>query len=80
MSTLRAYEEVIEFIAAGTSPQNVVAFRPSENAKERVADLILREKAAALSSDEKSELDHYLQLEHLMRLAKARARRYIANE
>jgi GTP-dependent phosphoenolpyruvate carboxykinase len=80
MSTLRAYEEVIEFIAAGTSPQNVVAFHPSDSAKERVADLIYREKTASLSPDEKSELDHYLQLEHLMRLAKARARRHIANE
>jgi hypothetical protein len=77
---LRAYEEVIDFIAAGTSPQNVVAFRPSEIAKERVADLIHREKTVSLSPDEKSELDHYLQLEHLMRLAKARARRYIADE
>lgn len=80
MSTLRAYEEVIEFIAAGTSPQNVIAFRPSENAKERVADLIDREKTSSLSLDEKSELDHYLQLEHLMRLAKARARQHIADE
>jgi hypothetical protein len=80
MSTLRAYEEVIDFIAAGTSPQNVVAFRPSETAKERVAELIHREKTASLSPDEKSELDHYLQLEHLMRLAKARARRYVTDE
>lgn len=80
MSTSRAYEEVIDFIAAGTSPQNVVAFRPSEGAKERVADLIRREKSASLSPDEKSELDHYLQLEHLMRLAKARARLHIADE
>lgn len=80
MSALRAYEEIIEFIAAGTSPQNVVAFRPSERAKERVADLIHREKTDSLSPDEKSELDHYLQLEHLMRLAKARARRHIVDE
>ena len=80
MSTLRAYEEVVDFIAAGTSPQNVVAFRPSERAKDRVSDLIQREKTASLSPDEKSELDHYLQLEHLMRLAKARARRYVADE
>jgi hypothetical protein len=80
MSASRAYEEVVEFIAAGTSPQNVVAFRPSESAVERVADLIHREKTASLSPDEKSELDHYLQLEHLMRLAKARARQHIANE
>ena len=80
MSTLRAYEEVVDFIAAGTSPQNVVAFRPSETAKERVADLIQREKTTSLSPDEKSELDHYMQLEHLMRLAKARARRYVTDE
>ena len=80
MSIPRAYEEVIEFIAAGTSPRNVVAFRPSKTARERASDLIHREKAATLSPDEKSELDHYLQLEHLMRLAKARARRHIADE
>lgn len=80
MSNPKAYEEVIEFIAAGTSPQNVVAFRPSQNARERVADLIHREKTSSLSPDEKSELDHYLQLEHLMRLAKAQARRHIADE
>lgn len=79
MSTPKAYEEVIEFIAAGTSPQNVVAFRPSQSAKERVSDLLDREKTSGLSPDEKSELDHYLQLEHLMRLAKARARRHIAD-
>ena len=80
MSAMRAYEEVIEFIAAGTSPKNVIAFRPSEEVKERVADLIYREKNFELSPDEKSELDHYMQLEHLMRLAKARAHKHLANE
>lgn len=80
MQSDKAYDEVIEFIAAGTSPQNVIAFRPSEEAKARVADLISREKTEGLLAEEKSELDHYLQIEHLMRLAKARAHRYLANE
>jgi hypothetical protein len=79
MSIMRAYEEVIEFIAAGTSPSSVVGFQPSEAVKERVADLIHQEKSIGLSAEEKSELDHYLQLEHLMRLAKARARQHISN-
>jgi hypothetical protein len=79
MSIMRAYEEVIEFIAAGTSPSSVVSFQPSEAVKERVADLIHQEKSIGLSAEEKSELDHYLQLEHLMRLAKARARQHISN-
>ena len=39
-----------------------------------VQELIEREKHETLSPEEASELTHYLQLEHLMRLAKARAR------
>ncbi len=77
MNTVRAYEEVIEFIATGTNPNSVVAFRPSDVVKERVTELIYREKTSVLSDEEKAELDRYMQLEHLMRLAKARARRYI---
>ena len=80
MNTIKAYEEVVDFIAAGTTPQNVIAFRPSEAAQERVEDLLSREKDGELSPAEKSELDHYLQLEHLMRLAKARARDFLPNE
>ncbi len=80
MNNIKVYEEVVDFIAAGTTPQNVIAFRPSEAAEERVADLLSREKDGKLSLAEKSELDHYLQLEHLMRLAKGRARDFLPNE
>jgi hypothetical protein len=80
MSTVKAYEEIVDFIAAGTTPQNVIAFHPSEAAQERVADLLRREKDDRLTPEEKLELDHYLQLEHLMRLAKARARDFLPNE
>jgi hypothetical protein len=80
MPMTRAYEEIIDFIAAGTSPRDVIMFQPSEAAKERVADLIYREKTTGLSSEETVELEHYLQLEHVMRLAKARARSYLVHE
>jgi hypothetical protein len=78
MAISKAYEEVIDFIAEGTTPDSIIAFQPSEAAKQRVADLIRREKTAGLTSDETSELNHYIELEHLMRLAKARARKNIA--
>jgi hypothetical protein len=77
---MQAYEEIIDFIAAGTNPKGVVAFRPSEAAKARVADLIQREKTTGLSSEETNELSHYMQLEHIMRLAKARARLHLTDE
>jgi hypothetical protein len=76
---MKAYEEIIEFIASGTTPSNVAAFRPSEETKQRVANLIQREKNSEISPDEESELSHYLQLEHVMRLAKARAQQHIGN-
>jgi len=68
----RAYEEIIDFIANGSRPSEVAAFQPSREARMHVEELIEREKREALSPEEASELTHYLQLEHLMRLAKAR--------
>ncbi len=79
MGASRAYEEVIDFIAAGSSPNKVVAFRPSDAARKRAAELVGREKDSALTPEESSELAHYLQLEHIMRLAKARARKYLSS-
>ena len=73
-----AYEEFVDFLAGGTTPQGVIDFRPSKATKDRVVDLIQRQKAMALSSDETAELNQHLQIEHLMRLAKARARQRLA--
>jgi hypothetical protein len=71
---IRAYNEIVEFIAAGSTPDTVARFEPSQETKDNVAGLISKEKTSSLTSEEGSELDHYLKLEHLMRLAKARAR------
>jgi hypothetical protein len=76
---VRPYEELVEFIAA-LSPREVIGFKPSEAARQQVWDLIERKKTNELPSDEKAELDHYLEVEHLMRLAKARARQLLAHE
>lgn len=70
---IRAYSEIIDFIANGTTPQSIVGFSVSDESKERVADLINREKTSGLSPDEISELDHYLKFEHIMRMVKAKA-------
>ncbi|MBV9850496.1 MAG: hypothetical protein JO250_12550 [Armatimonadetes bacterium] len=80
MSVTPAYQEVIDFIAAGTSPDAVAAFRPSEAARARVADLLAREKAGGLDPEETAEPNDCVQLEHLMRLAKARAHQYLAGK
>jgi hypothetical protein len=73
-----AYEEFVDFLAKGTTPQGVLDFRPSDETKARVADLLHRQKTLSLSAEETAELNQYLQIEHLMRLAKARARQRLA--
>lgn len=75
-----AYEEIINFLAAGMTSQSLIDFQVSDTVKERVADLIWREKNQGISADEKSELDHYLILEHLLRLAKAQAYQFITEK
>jgi hypothetical protein len=76
MSRMGIDEELADMIARA-NPDAVVAFRPSDAARARVADLIRREKTGVLSADERSELEHSLEIEHLMRLAKARARLHL---
>jgi hypothetical protein len=74
---MKAYEEVAEFIAA-RGPREVAEFKPSVEARERVAELLEREKTTGLTPEERRELDHYENLELLMNLAKARARQLLA--
>ena len=72
-----AYLDIIDFIAAGTTPESVARFQPSAEAQQRVAELIDSEKERSLSQEDKSELDHYMELEHILRMAKARARQIL---
>ena len=75
---VKPYEELVQFIAS-LSPREVVDFKPSEPARQRVWELLERQKTSPLPAEDKSELDHYLEIEHLMRLAKARARQLLAH-
>lgn len=76
MSTTRSFDEIVDFFAAGTTPEAVVAFRPSDEATRRVVELVAKSKDGTISTEEQSELDDCLQLEHILILAKARARQH----
>jgi hypothetical protein len=76
MNATKSYEEIIDFIAAGTTPEAVVAFHPSEAVQQRVSELIARSRDGSISAEEQSELEDFLKLEHIMIMAKARARQH----
>ena len=77
-TTTPAYHEIIDFIAAGTTPEDVANFHPSPDAQKRIADLLEREREQCLSPDERAELDHFMELEHILRMAKAKARQILS--
>jgi hypothetical protein len=76
MTTTRAHDDIVNFLA---SAPNVLEFHPSDEAKARFWELVERSKSGAITPGEKDELEQYNQLEHLMRLAKARARQQQKN-
>ena len=67
-----APEEIIDVLAQAP---RILEFKSSEKARSRVWELVAREKEGTLTEDEKHELDHYAQVEHIMQLVKAQARK-----
>jgi hypothetical protein len=70
-----AYLELLDFIVSRIAPEAMLQFRPSETSQRRVAELVERQHEGTLSPDEVSELEEFLQIEHLLIMAKAQARR-----
>ena len=73
----KVYEELIEFIAR-LSPQEVINFQPSAASRKRLETLLYRRREAQLAPEEEEELENYLVLEHLFRMAKAKAHELIS--
>jgi len=72
MTTSSVYDSVADFIAS-LDPEKVLELRPDSKMQERLEELIKKEKANGLTKSEKDELDHFIVLERLIRLAKTRA-------
>lgn len=72
MQKTQALDEIVEFIAKEI-PEKVLSFKAPEKTKTRVFDLLFKQRNDELNEAESAELNHYLVLEHLMRLAKAKA-------
>jgi hypothetical protein len=66
-------QNIIGVLTSQPTPEEVLALKPSDELQARVSDLLHRSSDGGLSQAEESELDRYMYLEHLVRLAKIRA-------
>jgi hypothetical protein len=78
MVTYKVFDEIIDLITSAPKPEQIIQFKPSKQAQFRLEELLFKQREDKLTSEEHRELDQYLTIEHIMRLAKARARQRIA--
>jgi hypothetical protein len=67
-------DEIVDFLVEQIPARSLADFKASDDARQRVWTLIAKEKETGLLPEEKLELDDYLKFEHLVLLAKAKAR------
>jgi hypothetical protein len=73
----KAYDEVLDFFARGTSSCSLVNYRPSIETQNRVHYLLARNRAGTLTTEEAAEIELCGELEHFIQLVKARARQFV---
>ena len=73
MTIYNAYDEIAGLLSAVDSVR-LLNLKASADTQKRLEVLIEKSKDNILSKSEKDELDHYIVMERLIRLAKIRAR------
>ncbi len=71
--TSAVYDEFIEFITSSPTLEQIADYHLSETAEARVDYLLEQNNSGDITTDELVELDDYLRIEHLIRMAKIRA-------
>lgn len=77
-SVVRPTEEVAAFFARGPSVEEIAAFRLSDESVEHIRELLDKNAAGTLSSEESEELDELAVLDRLVTLIRSRLPRQTA--
>jgi hypothetical protein len=71
--TIPDLAEVLETLSLLATPQEILALRPSAALQEKIEHLLKKNQNGDLSADEQRNWTRYQYVEHLVRMAKARA-------
>jgi hypothetical protein len=72
------FSEIIDFLASTPTPEDIIAFKPSDRLEQRLSDLLKRNRQDALTAEGRAELDEFLRMNHFMNMLKIRAREKLA--
>jgi hypothetical protein len=74
------YTEVLDFLVARPTAEQIVRFKASTKSQVRLRQLLDKNRETSLTDAESAELDTYEQLDHLMMLLKAHAHAQMNNQ
>jgi len=74
------WREIIAFLARGPRPEEIIAFRPPETHREHSSELLQKNRHGKLTHAEEEELEEIGQLNYLMMLLKAEARKILLKQ
>ena len=66
------YDDLAQFLAS-LSPRRVIAYKATPKAQARVNQLLEKNKTVGLTAEENAEMERHMTVEHIVRLAKAKA-------
>jgi hypothetical protein len=70
---LIVWDEIDEFLVSTPTPQQIIAFHPSEKAQARLRQLLDMSRDGKLGVDEAHELEESMAVENFMRRLKVKA-------
>ncbi|MCI0524163.1 MAG: hypothetical protein L0Y75_02780 [Acidobacteria bacterium] len=69
------FDEMIDFLAGGPTPQQIIEHKASPTVQARLEELLDKNREEGLTEAETAEMNTFRQVNHMMILLKARARR-----
>lgn len=69
----KSVADVLEFLASLPKPEEILALRPSKDLQNRIGELLEKNRREGLNESEEKLWESYEFIEHLVRIAKAKA-------
>lgn len=73
------YSEVLGFLASGPTLKQIAEFKVSQALQDRVEELLDKNREEGLTEQERTEMDTYLRVSHIMTMLKIHARAALSN-
>lgn len=77
---LTMFNEILDFLASTPTPEDIIAFKPSDTLSQRALYLLERNREDELTSEERIEMDEFMRMNHFMNMLKIRSRLKLANK